>query len=113
MKTAVFNGVRDALGGIADAQRVIIEIRSQGGADPRLGRGGVFTLVTKDGHILTVRPAAGRGRWKIELEHKRRGVVEDGVVDQIKEYLDAKAKFDGIGTDGRMHTFFFSGELSD
>jgi hypothetical protein len=115
VKTVVFKSVLEALGGIADAQRVIIDIRSQGGRDPRLGRGGAFTLATNDGYVLTVRPASGRGEWKIELEHKRRSAVDTGIVGQVREYLEAKAHFGGhqFHGDGRMHEFFFSGELSD
>ena len=114
MKPTIFRGVLDAMQGVADAQRVILEIRQQEGRDPRTGRGGAMTIATEDGHVLTVRPASGKGEWKVELENRRRGPLDSGVVEQVREYLSANARFSGHGAhlSGAMHEFFFSGELS-
>lgn len=71
-------------------------------------------LLTQDGYLFTLRPASGKGAWKLEVQRKGWVPVDESVVGSVNDFLSAKAKLTGHQkhNDGRMHEFFFVGSVS-
>lgn len=106
MKAAVLRDVHDVFRAVADAQH----LAASGGS----ARAGEVVLPTQDGYMFTLRPASGKGSWKLEVQRQGWVPVDRDVVGTVQDFLSAKAKLTchQRHNEGRMHEFFFTGTIN-